>query len=37
MKHIAGMALAAGCLALIGAALLAGKDDIRKLHRIRSM
>jgi hypothetical protein len=37
MKHIAGTALAAGCLTLIGAALLAGKDDIRKFHRMRSM
>jgi hypothetical protein len=37
MKHITRTALAAGCLALIGAALLAGKDDIRKFHRMRSM
>jgi hypothetical protein len=37
MKHVAGTALAAGCLAVIGAALLAGKDDIRKFHRMRSM
>jgi hypothetical protein len=37
MKHIAGTALAAGCLALVGAALLAGKGDIRKFHRMRSM
>jgi len=37
MKHIAGMALAAACLALIGAALFAGRDDIRKFHRMRSM
>jgi hypothetical protein len=37
MKHIAGAALAAGCLALVGAALFAGKDDIRKFHRMRSM
>jgi len=36
MKHIAGTALAAG-LALVGAALLAGQDDIRKFHRMRSM
>lgn len=37
MKHITGTALAVVCLAAIGAALLAGKDDIRKFHRIRSM
>jgi hypothetical protein len=37
MKHIAGTALAAGCLALVGAALFASKDDIRKFHRMRSM
>jgi hypothetical protein len=37
MKHMAGTALAIGCLALVGAALLAGKDDIRKFHRMRSM
>ena len=37
MKHITGTALAVACLATIGAALLAGKDDIRKLHRMRSM
>jgi hypothetical protein len=37
MKHIAGTALAAGCLALVGAALLAGQDDIRKFHRMRTM
>jgi len=37
MKHITGTALAVACLAAIGAALLAGKDDIRKFHRIRSM
>lgn len=37
MKHITGTALAVVFLAAIGAALLAGKDDIRKFHRIRSM
>jgi hypothetical protein len=37
MKHITGTALAAGCLALVGAALLAGKGDIRKFRRMRSM
>jgi hypothetical protein len=37
MKHIAGKTLgAAGLLAVI-AALVAGKDDIRKFRRIRSM
>jgi len=36
MKHIAGT-LAVACLALIGAALLAGRDDIRKFHRMLSM
>ncbi len=37
MKHITGTALAVACLAAIGAALLAGQDDIRKFHRMRSM
>jgi hypothetical protein len=40
MKHIAGTALRAGmCAAVIGAcaALLAGKDDIRKFRRMLSM
>jgi hypothetical protein len=37
MKHIAGTVLAVGCLALVGGALLAGKDDIRKFHRMLSM
>jgi len=37
MKHIARTALAVACLAAIGAVLLAGKDDIRKLRRMRSM
>ena len=40
MKHITGAALrTAACTALLvaGIALLAGKDDIRKFHRMRSM
>jgi hypothetical protein len=40
MKHITGTALrAAACAVLLvtGLALLAGKDDIRKFHRMRSM
>jgi hypothetical protein len=37
MKHIARTALAVACLAAIGAALLAGQDDIRKFRRMRSM
>ena len=37
MKHIAGMALAAASLALVAAALIAGKEDIRKFRRMRSM
>jgi hypothetical protein len=37
MKHITGTALAVACIGAIGAALLAGKDDIRKFHRMRSM
>jgi hypothetical protein len=37
MKHITGKALTVACFAAIGAALLAGKDDIRKFHRMRSM
>ncbi len=36
MKHIKGTALAIVALG-IGVALLAGKDDIRKFHRMRSM
>jgi len=32
-----GTALAVGCVALVGAALLAGLDDIRRFHRMRSM
>jgi hypothetical protein len=36
MKHIVATAL--GVVALgAGVALLAGKDDIRKFHRMRSM
>ena len=40
MKHITGTALrAAACVVLLGTgvALLAGKDDIRKLRQMRSM
>jgi hypothetical protein len=40
MKHITGTALrSAACVVLLatGLALLAGKDDIRKFHRMRSM
>jgi len=40
MKHIVGTTLrVAGCLVvgIIGVALLAGKDDIRKFRRMRSM
>ena len=40
MKHITGTALRfAACVVLLvtGLALLAGKDDIRKFHRMRSM
>jgi hypothetical protein len=37
MKHITGTTLAVACLAAIGAALLAGKDDIRKFRQMRSM
>jgi hypothetical protein len=40
MKHIAGTVLRAGAcvvVAVTGVALLAGKDDIRKFHRMRSM
>ncbi len=40
MKHIAGKVLGiAGCLGVIGtcAALIAGKDDIRKFYRMVSM
>jgi hypothetical protein len=37
MKHITGTALAVAGFAAIGVALLAGKDDIRKFHRMRSM
>lgn len=40
MKHITGTALrVVSCVVLLGAAvaLLAGKDDIRKFHHMRSM
>jgi hypothetical protein len=37
MKHITGTALAVACFAAIAAALLAGKDDIRKFHHMCSM
>ena len=40
MKHFTGTALrVAACVALLvtAAALLAGQDDIRKFHRMRSM
>jgi hypothetical protein len=37
MKHITGTALAVACFAAVGAALFAGKDDIRKFRRILSM
>ena len=40
MKHITGKALRiAACTVLLvaGLALLAGKDDIRKFHRMHSM
>ena len=37
MKRITGTVLAVACLAAIAAGLLAGKDDIRKFHRMRSM
>jgi hypothetical protein len=40
MKHITGTALrVAACVVLVvtGGALLAGKDDIRKFHRMHCM
>lgn len=40
MKHIVATALkVTGCLVVLGAAaaLIAGKDDIRKFQRMRSM
>ena len=37
MKHITGTALAVACLAAVGAALLAGKDDIRRFRRMHNM
>ena len=40
MKHVVGTALrvaACSVVAITGLALLAGKDDIRKFRRMRSM
>jgi hypothetical protein len=40
MKHIVGTALRVGACLVVGvtgAALLAGKDDIRKFRRMRNM
>jgi hypothetical protein len=40
MKHITGTALRVGACAVVlvtAVALLAGKDDIRKFHHMRSM
>ena len=40
MKHITGAALRVAAVAVLvvtGLALLAGQDDIRKFHRMRSM
>jgi len=40
MKHVIGTALRVAAVAVVvvaGLALLAGKDDIRKFHRMRSM
>jgi type IV secretory pathway VirB2 component (pilin) len=40
MKHIVGTGLRVAAVAVVvvvGLALLAGKDDIRKFHRMRSM
>ena len=40
MKHITGTALRVSACAVVlvaAVALLAGKDDIRKFHRMRSM
>ncbi len=40
MKHITGTALRVAACAVVlvtATALLAGKDDIRKFHRMRSM
>jgi hypothetical protein len=40
MKHITGTALRVAAIAVVvvaGLALLAGQDDIRKFHRMRSM
>jgi hypothetical protein len=37
MKHIAGKALGAAAFLTVIVALVAGKDDIRKFHRMHSM
>ena len=37
MKHIAGKALGAAVALAVIVALVAGKDDIRKFRRMRSM
>ena len=37
MKHIAGKALGAAGFVAVIVALIAGKDDIRKFRRMRSM
>jgi hypothetical protein len=37
MKHIAGKTLGAAGFVAVIVALIAGKDDIRKFRRIRSM
>ena len=37
MTHIAGKALGAAAFVTVIVALVAGKDDIRKFHRMRSM
>jgi hypothetical protein len=37
MKHIAGKTLCATGLLAVIVALIAGKDDIRKFRRMRSM
>ncbi len=36
MKQIVGTVLAVACLVVVGA-VVAGKDDIRKFHRMRTM
>jgi hypothetical protein len=37
MTHIAGKALGTAAFVTVIVALIAGKDDIRKFHRMRSM